>query len=191
MMCGFQKQRFSTSFFFGTALPSTARIDALNITHRLAGEVKPLSRMVLSAAECAAFRSLVTLMIMVLSEAPRERFTDALNIAQGIMRKLKLKKLEGIASFLLNSVLLNYFLSILDALPNPVQLERSSGIARTTNRSWRPLKRSCDCWIRLRFGADARDAEATVKNRQWLCGSDADLCHFHQLRARCLSRGED
>ena len=79
--------------------------------------------MILSAAECAAFQRLVTLMILVLSEAPRERFTDALTIAQGIVRRLKLKKLEGIASFLLNSVLLNYFLSILDALPNPVQLE--------------------------------------------------------------------
>jgi energy-coupling factor transporter ATP-binding protein EcfA2 len=109
-------------FFLWNSSSKHGLTDALNITKRLANEVKPPSQMVLSAAECAAFRSLVTLMIMVLSEAPRDRFTDALEIAQEIMRKLNLKKLEGVASFLLNSVLLNYFLSILDALPNPIQL---------------------------------------------------------------------
>ena len=77
--------------------------------------------MVLSAAECAAFRGLVTLMIMVLSEAPKDRFPDALTIAKGIMRKLNLKKLEGIASFLLNWPA-ELFSEILDAPPNPIQL---------------------------------------------------------------------
>jgi hypothetical protein len=109
-------------FFLWNSSSEHGRIDALKITNRLADEVKPLSQMVLSATECAAFRSLVTLMIMVLSEAPKDRFKDALAIAQGIVRKLNLKKLEGIASFLLDSVLLNYFLSILDKLPNPIQL---------------------------------------------------------------------
>jgi hypothetical protein len=110
-------------FFLWNSSSQHGRIDALNITNRLANEVRPLSQMVLSAAGCAAFRGLITLMILVLSEAPKDRFTDALAIAQGIIRKLNLKKVEEIASFLLNSVLLNYFLRLLDALPNTIQLD--------------------------------------------------------------------
>jgi len=109
-------------FFLWNCSSRYGRADASNITNRLANEVKPLSQMVLSAADCAAFRSLVTLLILVVSQAPRERYRDWLAIAQGIVRKLNLKKLEGISSFLLNSVLLKNFLSMLDALPNAVQL---------------------------------------------------------------------
>jgi hypothetical protein len=108
--------------FFLLTSPSTCA-HGLAIANRLATQVKPPVQMALSLAEARRFRNLVTLMILALSEAPNEVFADAVKVAREIVRGLKLKKFEAMASLFINSVLLDYFLHLLDQLPNPIQLD--------------------------------------------------------------------
>jgi hypothetical protein len=108
--------------FFLLTSPSTCA-HGLAIANRLATQVKPPMQMALSLAEARRFRNLVTLMILALSEAPNEVFADAVKVAREIVRGLKLKKFEAMASLFINSVLLDYFLHLLDQLPNPIQLD--------------------------------------------------------------------
>jgi hypothetical protein len=95
----------------------------LSIASRLAGEVKPPLQMALSWAEVRRFCSLATLMILVLSEAPNERFSEAVKVTEKIVSRLELKKFQTMASLLMNTFLVDFFLHIIDQLPNPVQLD--------------------------------------------------------------------
>jgi hypothetical protein len=96
--------------------------DGLSIASRLAMKVTPPWRMAFSTANRRSFSNLITLMVLVLSEAPMSRFMDAVGVTQRMMHNLKLNQLERIARFLIDTVLSRFFLRTLEGLPNPIQL---------------------------------------------------------------------
>jgi hypothetical protein len=110
-------------FFLWKSSSEHAYTDARSITRRLGLEVGSAVGMAVSGQRRRAFRGLALLMILVLSEAPTDRFRDALEAAGVAIRRLKLKKLGLAATLLVDTFLLQVVLKTLEQLPNPIQLD--------------------------------------------------------------------
>jgi hypothetical protein len=110
-------------FFLWKSSSQHAYTDAKNITQRLGLQVGPAIGMAFSSSKRRAFCGLAVLMILLLSEAPADRFNDALEIAGIVIRRLKLKKLGRVANLVIDTFLLQVVLKTLEQLPNPVQLD--------------------------------------------------------------------
>jgi hypothetical protein len=110
-------------FFLWNSSSSHAYTDARNITHRLGQNVGPAIGMALSGRKRRGFRSLAALMILVLAEAPQDRFDDAVKASGIIVRRLKIKGLDVVANLFVHTFLLQFAMKIMAQLPNPVQLD--------------------------------------------------------------------
>jgi uncharacterized protein DUF4062/NACHT domain-containing protein len=145
--------------------------DGLEITTRLAQQVVPLSQMALSRPMQHGFRSFTTLMILVLSEAPKERFMDAIGVGREIVRRLNLRKWERIASFLPKSVFLKYFLSFINNMPNPVRFDPLERYYKNRNRELAAFEQI------VKLLDPASDSPLTIQTLKRLSQTDNSLVH--------------
>ncbi|MGB6687504.1 MAG: TIR domain-containing protein [Terracidiphilus sp.] len=110
-------------FFLWKSGSTHAYSDAKRITRRLAKSMGPAVGMAFSGRKRRGFRSLAALMILVLAEAPADRFLDAVNASGAIIRRLRLKRLDIVASIFVDTFVLQFALKMMASLPNPVQLD--------------------------------------------------------------------
>lgn len=110
-------------FFLWKSNSEYAYIDAKNITQLLSAEVRSAVGIAPSGPRRRMFRGFAVLMILVLSEAPADRFAAALEVTGAALRRLKLKKLGLVADFLVDSFLLQIVVKTLEQLPNPIQMD--------------------------------------------------------------------
>ena len=112
-------------FFLWKSISPHAYVDAKNIT-RLAGtHVGAAMGMAVSGRRRRIFRCLATLMLLVLSEAPADRFNDAVEEAGIVIRKLRIRKLNLVATLFVDTLPAAIrFADFLEQLvPNPVQMD--------------------------------------------------------------------
>jgi Trypsin-like peptidase domain/NACHT domain len=109
-------------FFLWKASSVRGFEDGWKITRRLVDKVKPLALMAIKKQSRSLLRGLAAVLLLILPEALEPRFSEAIELSGETIRRLKLPGLGEKAAFLLNTVLIDYFLKILDQLPNPIQL---------------------------------------------------------------------
>ena len=109
-------------FFLWRASSARGFEDGLQITRRLIDEVRSLARMAISKSCRSLLRGLAALYLLILPDAGGPRFSDAVALSSESIKRLGLPGLGKKGAFLLNTVLVDYFLKILDQLPNPIQL---------------------------------------------------------------------
>jgi hypothetical protein len=110
-------------FFLWTSSSTHAYTDAKGITDRLKQSMGPAVGMALSGRRRRGFRSLAALMVLVLAEVPSERFADAVEASGAMVKRLKLRGLNLIASLFVDTFILKFTMNLLAQLPNPVQLD--------------------------------------------------------------------
>jgi len=110
-------------FFLWKSSSPLAYTDAKGITERVGNSVGPALGMAFSGRKRRNFRSLAALMILVLSEAPPDRFQDAIKATSAIVRRLKLRRFDLIARLFVDTFLLQFAINIMKQLPNPVQMD--------------------------------------------------------------------
>ena len=108
-------------FFLWSSSSEHAFKDAQEITASMVEGIESPLLTALSGHRRRAFVNLAALMVLVLSEAPKERFARAAKISGEAVGKLKLKKFQFFINIFIRSVLLNFILAMLRQLPNPVQ----------------------------------------------------------------------
>jgi hypothetical protein len=109
-------------FFMWRSAQDRRYQDAQQITALLVAQVRSLIRMFLSSKGRALFRNLTAAFILILPEAPEDRFKKAIEFAHTSVRSLNVGALGTIAAFLVNTILVNFLLSVLRQLENPFQL---------------------------------------------------------------------
>ena len=110
-------------FFLWTSSSDHAYTDAKNITQRVSDRIGPVYEMTYSGKKRRLFRSMAFVMILVLSEAPADRFHAAMEAIGIVLKKLKLKRLGLIARMFVDTLLLQAVIKMLEQLPNPVQMD--------------------------------------------------------------------
>jgi TIR domain len=109
-------------YFLWMSSSTHAYTDARGITDRLKQSIGPAVGMAVSRPKRRGFRSLVALMVLVLAEAPSERFDNAVEAFGAMVKRLKLRGLTFAVSLFVDTFLLKFTMNLLDQLSNPIQL---------------------------------------------------------------------